>query len=1078
MRGRTPLVLRRAVSEPLLLVAAFGSILLATTALVALTMYAVTVAEVGVRRAMETAPLETVSARVSAPVDGSSFPTLDRNIRVEYGETYGDIPAEVSVSIRSDSYALPGQESREQPELTRFAAYEGLEQQARLISGAWPKEQPSGRVEAVLSQPAAQAMNLSVGGEFRIFGRLDDKPVDVRLAGIFQLADPYSERWAGDDVLRRGSEVGNYTTYGPLVVPRETFVARFATNVTATWLAVPDLRDLPREELRPFADRVAGLGDRLKADCSACTAYSRLPDMLGQLDQAALVARSTMLVPVLQLLLLAAYALMLTARLLADHRRMEVALLRSRGAGSVRLGLLAGAESLLVAVPCAIVAPFLAPPLLQLVSSIPWFRASGVRLTPTPDLSTFLISAGVAVACAILLALPAVRGARRTYVEEQSSRGRGERQGLIQRAGADLVLLVVAALAVWQLQHYGAPVTSTAGGGLGIDPLIVMGPALALLCGGMLGLRLVPIVAKAAERITSQRRSLAPALGAWQVSRRPLRYSGPVLLLTMAIAIGVVSIATAATWRNSQLDQANHIAAADLRVAGPVAGPELGVFGRGGTYAKLPGVTAVSPVYRGSIKLGIVDAAFLAVDATKLDRLMTLRDDLAEDSVATLGRDLSGERPEFPAVEIPGTPKALAMTVSVTLGKPEVADSYLNMVPRLVLRDALGARYEARAGVLVPDGADHVLTVDLAAAAGQAGSIAYPLSLTGILLDVPVPRIGSAFSMRVGSVLADGQALTAPDDWTAIIRASGRGGGLLAPPEAISGGLLTLQVPRAGAEEFPDPQGPGLVAVLPGLPETPMLPVVVTADLAASAKLAVGRASQLSIDGQDTPVMPVGIVAAMPGTGGNTPAVLADLETLQARDLTTARSPHLAGEWWLATPDGRAAAELTAHPEWDQTVVDRAALARQLRDDPLASGLQGALILGFGAALVFAVLGFMVNAAVAARERMAEFVLLRALGVSFRQVFGLLAVEQAFIIGLSLLGGTVLAAVVATLVVPHIVLTGQATSVTPGVLLDIPWGATIALLAAVAVVLFAVVGGLARTLRRQGLGRALRIGED
>ncbi len=66
----------------------------------------------------------------------------------------------------------------------------------------------------------------------------------------------------------------------------------------------------------------------------------------------------------------------------------------------------------------------------------------------------------------------------------------------------------------------------------------------------------------------------------------------------------------------------------------------------------------------------------------------------------------------------------------------------------------------------------------------------------------------------------------------------------------------------------------------------------------------------------------------------------------------------------------------------------------------------------------------------------------------------------------------------ATLVVPHIVLTGQATAVTPGVLLDIPWGATAALLAAVALLLFAVVAGLARTLRRQGLGRALRIGED
>jgi hypothetical protein len=99
---------------------------------------------------------------------------------------------------------------------------------------------------------------------------------------------------------------------------------------------------------------------------------------------------------------------------------------------------------------------------------------------------------------------------------------------------------------------------------------------------------------------------------------------------------------------------------------------------------------------------------------------------------------------------------------------------------------------------------------------------------------------------------------------------------------------------------------------------------------------------------------------------------------------------------------------------------------------------------------------------------MGEFVILRALGVSFGQVFGLLAIEQAFVIGLSLVAGTALAAVVGGLVVPHIVLTGQASAVTPGVLLDIPWPATAVMLALVTAVLFAIVAGLARGLRAPG----------
>jgi hypothetical protein len=221
----------------------------------------------------------------------------------------------------------------------------------------------------------------------------------------------------------------------------------------------------------------------------------------------------------------------------------------------------------------------------------------------------------------------------------------------------------------------------------------------------------------------------------------------------------------------------------------------------------------------------------------------------------------------------------------------------------------------------------------------------------------------------------------------------------------------------------------------------------------------------------------------MPGTPAGASAVLADLSGLLGRDLADARPAHAAGEWWMAVRAGdtsAAGAVLARHPEWDQTVVDRAALTRRLRDDPLAGGLQGALILGFAAALIFALLGFLVNAAVAARERAAEFALLRALGAGFRQVLGLLTVEQAFLAGLSLAVGTLLAVGVAAVVVPHIVLTGQATSVTPGVRLTIPWAPTLMLLAAVAAALFAIVAALARTLHRPdrvhrtGLG----IGED
>ncbi|MEV5895229.1 ABC transporter permease [Nonomuraea fuscirosea] len=1015
MRG--PLVVKRAFSEPLLLLAAFGSILLATTTLVALTMYASSIAEAGVRRTMETASYEQTAVTISASVTAETFPKYDASIRAELAWAYPTPPA-VTTSLRSDSYTMPGQEDRKLPELLRFGSYDGLDRQARLVSGAWPTPGPTSGddpVEAVISLSAATATGFEVGHEYTVRGRLDPRPVKVHVVGVFQLDDPFGARWAGEQLLSTGVERRDFTTYGPLMVARETFVGRFATSVNATWAAVPDLRAITPERLRPLAGAVAVLGDRLKAaGCTGCETASRLPEMLTQLDTASLVARSTMLIPVLQLLLLAAYALMLTARLLADHRRMEVALLRSRGAGTIRLAALAGGEALLVALPCAIVAPFLGPPLLALVTMLPWIRASGVRLAPVADLGTFLVSSGVALAAAVLLMLPALAGARRTYVEEQSARGRGGGRGLIERAGADLALLVVAGLAIWQLQRYGAPVTTTAQGGLGIDPLIISGPALALLTGGMLGLRLVPRVSRLAERVTSRRPALAPALGAWQVSRRPLKYAGPALLLTMAVAIGIVSLATTATWRSSQLDQARHQAGADLRLSGPPDGPELGALGRGTAFTALPGLTAASPGYRGQSEVGGESALLLTLDAGKMGQLFHLRPDLSAQTTAELSRGLAGD--VAGKLDLPGRPATLSLAARVSTDLPV----------RLVLSDALGVWREVSLGVL--KAGDNQVDVDLRTLAGRSGALSYPISLRGLLSGAPE----SEASLTLTGLRADGRDVAAPP--------------------------LTMTV---GA-------GPGSAAFA-APPQLGPLPVVLTADLAASLKLGVGQVGKASIDRRVQTVKVVGVVQTMPTAPAGQKAVLADWSTMQAHELAAAQSPRPATEWWLAGDGAAAVAALGRHPEWDVSVLDQRALAATLQNDPLASGLQGALMLGFLAALVFAVLGFLVNAAVAARERMAEFAILRALGVNSRQVFGILAMEQTFVVGLSLVAGTGLAIVVGVLVVPHIVLTGQAAAVTPGVLLDIPWAATGVMLVLVAGVLFAIVAGLTRDLRRQGL---------
>ena len=85
-----------------------------------------------------------------------------------------------------------------------------------------------------------------------------------------------------------------------------------------------------------------------------------LPDILGAAERSLLVSRTEVLLLMAQLAVMAAYAIVLTASLLVDHRRIETALLRSRGASAGSIAILAFAEGLLLVVPAVLIAPWLA----------------------------------------------------------------------------------------------------------------------------------------------------------------------------------------------------------------------------------------------------------------------------------------------------------------------------------------------------------------------------------------------------------------------------------------------------------------------------------------------------------------------------------------------------------------------------------------------------------------------------------------------------------------------------------------------------------------------------------------------
>ena len=444
----------------------------------------------------------------------------------------------------------------------------------------------------------------------------------------------------------------------------------------------------------------------------------------------------------------------------------------------------------MLVVPGAILAPLLALLVLRVADGRGPFEELGDAVGG-PGLSWWAVAIMATVLCGLALVLPTL-GRSKTYVESQAERGRQGVRSVVQRAGGDLLLLGGAAIAYWQLRHYESPVVAS-GGRLAIDPLLVLGPCLVLFAAGLVALRVLPYVARAVQTVAVARPTLAGALGAWQVARRPLRYSGPALLLVFALAIGAMSTAYGASWEHSQDDQATFLAGADARVGAPSVVGVVPAFGQAADLATVAGVRDVAAVWRGSGRLGDSTVGVLAIDAERAAAVVRMRDDLGPPLPGLMDAIIT-ERPDPVTITIPGTPTELGFTLSGSLNPDREVPQLPIVAGRisLVLRDAAGAIVTTPDFDFTLDGSTTVATVDLRALATgdtqTGGALSYPLEIVGAEIDLPLVTVAvddegdgvinqddlvvTQSTLAVSEVTADGAPVATPTglDLTSITR--------------------------------------------------------------------------------------------------------------------------------------------------------------------------------------------------------------------------------------------------------------------------------------------------------------------
>ena len=950
--------------------------------------------------ANRTDPQQSTVTAYTSTVSGPDAAAVVDATRDVLTTALAPFPAQTSARASSVLRPLPGRDDDAQ---TYLAGVEDLPGRAALTSGRWPRAAG----EAVLLEPTAELLRLRLGSRVHLAAKPPDNPapaVDLTVVGIARPLpnggwdrDPLAGAGYQAD-FNDGSTTRRFPAYGPFLVGLDSLVRGGSSLSRMEMVAHPDLSGATPATLatvtvgvRDADARLAGtLGDRAKLT----RVGSHLADTLRTQRHQQDVTEAAVLTVAVLATVLTAVALALAGRLTAGLRAGETSLLSAMGVSPGQRAVMAAVEAGVL----ALVAVALAVPLSALahsgLSHLPPMAGAGLATGPVLAGAQVLVVASGALALAVILVLIAVRA-------EVPRADRGRRE-VLARSGADLLLVALAALGWWQLHARGT--------GL----LEILAPALLLIAGAALALRLVPPALRVADRLARRADGLPLPLAAFEAARRP-QAAAAGLLICLAAATATFGLAFDDTWHRSQRDQAALAVGTDLAVA--LTGPP--VAGQGAAITAATGATVVRPAADRGVAIGQwlgngTPPRLVAADTTHANELFRGRAPGHQDW-AEITRDLA---PGGPVHGVP-VPAGSSFSLSAT----GAADIPLITTPALLLQDSSGLRTTCTTAPVALDGADHPIL----------GCVPVD-GMELIAVALPVDTAPDYFSTGDVTAVTANLRLSAPTGelgaWT-IASARPDTGQVLTP--ALTGTGTTLRMAAKVQLGGSWNTTPTLVATAFQAPGT--VPVVISRTLADGIGVTTGARLEVLVGNTGVPVDVAGVVPAVPSAPGAA-AVLADLDTL-TRVLTALGDPQSPVDaWWAAAP---ASKDITALDLG--AVTTRTGESARLTAGPLNAGLPAVLRLLVPAAVLLLFAGMLLHVTHDLRDRAVEVARLRGIGLTGRQIRTVLLGQHAFVLIPLLLAGTLVGALATWTVTPLMVHSETGAPPIPGVAPVWPWTA-------------------------------------
>lgn len=946
-----------------------------------------------------------------------------------------------------------------------------LPDRIEIVQGRWPYDDPSGGspvpgqpLEVAVDTLGAELLQLKAGdrmGAFPAASFVDPPSIPVEIVGVFRKTDPGDEFWYG--TKRTFSFKNDQWTIIPLFTA-ETAILRqvyhlYPTLYTdVTWFHYLDRPALRAGQVDGILNTIRSIKYDVRTNLKNSSNGIRLDRVLEDYKEQLLLARIPLFLILFLVTGILTYYLALTAGLVVKSRTAEIAMLKSRGATTSQVGLMALVEGVLLAIPAAVLGPLLAMGVVRVLGRVFFGLGGSGDLASVPVvLSTqaFLLGLAGAMLAVAVLTVSTLIAARHGMVEFQQMGARPPSAPFIHRYYLDFLLLGLIGLLWWQVQSRGSFLVRPLGSrGLEIDYSLLLGPMLGLLAMGLLVMRVLPMVAGLFARAAEP---VAPAWlvhGLRHISRDPVVPGALVVLLMFSTALGVIGSVFSSTLERSQKDRALYAAGADLRIEHVGNSSPLPLQGHSELVKNRELADGAAEVQRSHGHLTTTgfstSGTLLAVEAEEFDKVAWYRPDFSGGkSLEQLTKLLIPEASSQPqGIVLPKNATKLAVSV-----QPNRPDSRLSLQARL--QDARGYYFDVFIGQLDSRGWQRFEAelVPLLSSGQRSADrtrltqVVPPFTLLSIQLSARSGsnEPGALFLGELAALGPNGEKLLDDfrnlDGWHVIEDYTRPGLYALEASKSVS-----LPGSPTSARFSWAPGSFGLRGIRPGSPEKP-IPALVSKKFLEVANAEVGDVRTIGMSTFSVPVVVVALVDYFPTLDPEKkPFAVVDLKTfIHHANLHSPRPFGGSNELWVSLSNpGSDPAAVAAALDGTGARIRNSYLASEMVlrrvEQPLVNAGWGALLVLMFMALVLAsASGVMLFSFIDTMERQTEFALLRTLGSSRTQLNGAVWFSVLLVAACGIALGTLAGLLTGITLLPLMEVAEEGAKVTPRMVLQTNW---------------------------------------